>query len=39
MRDCASVAETHYYYAESAQALADAFDSIGDSLSNLRVSK
>jgi Flp pilus assembly protein TadG len=38
MKNCAS-AETYYYYAESAEALDEAFESIGDSLSNLRVSK
>jgi Flp pilus assembly protein TadG len=38
MRGCASQVG-YYYEALSAQALTDAFDSIGDSLSNLRVSK
>jgi Flp pilus assembly protein TadG len=38
MRGCASQVG-YYYEALSAEALTDAFDSIGDSLSNLRVSK
>ncbi|WP_119302140.1 pilus assembly protein TadG-related protein [Dongia deserti] len=38
MENCASK-KAYYYYAESAAALDGAFSSIGDSLSNLRVSK
>ena len=38
MKACASE-EDYYFYAESAAALGDTFDAIGDSLSKLRVSR